>query len=515
MKGLEVKSISKAFSGVPVLRDVSLCIPAGSILGLIGENGAGKSTLMNIIGGNLSPDTGELLLDGQTYQPASPRDAQIHGIGLVHQEQNLFPNLSIGENLFLSNLPRTGPFISASQLRYQASRLLARVGLDAKPSTLLSRLSIGQRQLVELARVLATDAQFLLLDEPTTSWSDHECERFFQLIKELALSGKAIVLITHAIGDVLKHCDTVAVLRDGAVVECQPTATATANQLVASMVGRPLKEFFPVRNQWTQPLERAPVRLSVRDVSQPSIVDRICFDLHQREVLGLYGLMGAGRTELARMIFGLDRYRSGEIVLDGTPLRGDQRARINQGLAFVTESRRQSGICPPASLADNLSLAALPRYRSDLTGLLRQAELDRDVDTMKQACSVQSTLRSEQPIWTLSGGNQQKIVLGKWLLADPKVLILDEPTRGVDIGAKYEIYRLIHTLADSGKSVLVISSDLDELMGICDRILVMSLGRMTADLARDVWGREPILSAALAMHRRDAEQAGEKEMVAD
>jgi len=503
---LSFHAITKSFFGVKVLKDVTFSVGAGRVVGLVGENGAGKSTLMNLLGGNLRPDAGAMRFNGSDYAPRDPRDARSAGIGFVHQELNLFPNLSIAENLFLDGFPTRGPFIRRGRLRDLAAALLNRAGLDLPPETRVERLSSGERQLVEIARALSFDARLLILDEPTTSLSARECERLFALVGQLRAEGRSLIYISHALGDVLRLCDDVVVLRDGEVVGQRPAGEWDPGRMVSLMVGRELKRLFPERAPPAQRggpsseqggPERGTPLLEVRGVAQPGVVRDISFTLHRSEILGVSGLMGAGRTELARILFGLDPCERGRITLAGEPVAGTPRRRIRSGLALLTESRRDDGLCLEASLADNLALVTLARYARTPLRLLHLGGLRDALAKIREAVRLQPRLASAQPVKTLSGGNQQKVVLAKWLLAEPRVLILDEPTRGIDVGAKFEIYQLIHDLADRGAGVLVISSELEELTGLCDRILVMSHGRITDDLSRAEFDRERILNAAL------------------
>lgn len=508
---LNLNQIEKSFFGVRVVRSASFQVRQASILGLVGENGAGKSTLMNIIGGNLRPDSGTMQLRGQNYAPQSPRDASRSGIAFVHQELNLFPNLSIAENLFVTDLPSTGPFVRSATLHSRAAELLKRVGLALPPDTLVETLSASDRQLVELARALSLDAALIILDEPTSSLSARECERLFALMRQLRDEGRSIIFISHALGDVLRNCDDVVVLRDGEMVSTGPAAQYSLDRLVTLMVGRELKQLFPQRRNPTgaeRPENaasghRKPPLLELQHVTQPHIVQNISLSLEAGEVLGIAGLMGAGRTELARIIFGLDPFESGAILFKGKPLaRNRARQRVQRGIAFMTESRREDGLCPEASLADNLALVALPEHTRSPFGLINLAGLRYAISKMRESVRLQSRLSNNQPTRTLSGGNQQKVVFAKWLLAQPQVFILDEPTRGIDIGAKSEIYQLILDRADAGCGVVIISSEIEELTGLCDRILVLNRGRISAELTRGQFDRETILRAALPEEAR-------------
>lgn len=505
-----VDGIGKSFFGVKVLKNVRFQLVPGNILGLVGENGAGKSTLMNILGGNLPPDAGRMRVRGEPYAPRTSNDARAAGIAFVHQELNLFPNLTIAENLFLNSFPTFGqqdsphgrqsggfPFIDRQRLFDLARAQLQRVGLSHDPRTLVDRLSSGERQLVEIAKALSARARIIILDEPTTSLSARECDRLFKLLQQLRAEGISMIYISHALGDVLRLCDQIAVLRDGDLVVNGPTSQFSQDQLVSLMVGRQLNSLYPDRKSPANLKTGAPVLLQVWELSQPGFVRDISFQLAAGEVLGISGLMGAGRSELARILFGLDPCARGEILLEGIPVRGAPRRRIAQGFAFLPEDRRDEGLCMDASIADNIVLATLPSFARTPARLLKFPAIAAAVASIRQAVRLSPRAGDHQAVRTLSGGNQQKAVLAKWLLAKPKVLILDEPTRGIDVGAKFEIYQLIHQLADQGVGILVISSELEELIGICDRILVMRHGELAAEFPRAEFNRERLLSAAL------------------
>ncbi|MDW8310624.1 MAG: sugar ABC transporter ATP-binding protein [Verrucomicrobiales bacterium] len=500
---LEFEGIEKRFGSVRVLRDVRFSLPAGCTLGLVGENGAGKSTLMNILGGNLRPDAGHMRLDGRPYAPRNPLDAARHGVAFIHQELNLFPNLSVAENLFLTDFPRLGrwPFIDRRAARQRATALLEQVGLgQLPPETPVEKLSAGERQLVEIAKALEGEARLILFDEPTTSLTARETERLFALLARLQAEGRTLIYISHQLDDVLRLCHRIVVLRDGEVVGQGPTPEFTPDRLVSLMVGRSLTQMFPARVA----APRDEVVLEVNGVTQPGFVRDIRFRLHRGEILGLAGLMGAGRSELARLLFGLEPCQRGEIRVNGQPLRPAPRRCIRQGIALLTENRREDGLCLEASIADNIVLATLPAHRRGRVGWLDTAGLRAAVNRIRQAVGLTPTATNDQPVRTLSGGNQQKVLLARWLLARPGVFILDEPTRGIDVGAKHDIYCLIHELAANGAGVLLISSELEELTGLCDRILVMSRGEIVDELHRAEFDRERILRAALGAGRPEA-----------
>lgn len=469
---LECEALTKAFAGVRVLKGVSLRVGPASVAGLAGENGAGKSTLMNLIGGIHQPDSGQMRWMGEPYTPAGPLDAVRAGIAFVHQELNLFGNLSIADNLFLTN------YGSRRSMQQRARDLLARVELTASPDTLVESLPPGERQLVEIARALSTSAKLIIFDEPTTSLSHRETSRLFAMIERLREDGISMVYISHALEDLKRVCDTVTVMRDGEVAGSGDAAQFPIQRIITMMVGRPIEQLYPARP--STPAEEA--LLCVRDVSQPGVVEGISFDLHPGEVLGVAGLMGSGRSEVARILFGLDPLLRGEVVLDGKPVtRESTRERIRLGMAMLTESRRADGLFMDASVRENLEIVHQDAAR---------------VPGLATALHVSCANLESQPVRQLSGGNQQKVALGKWLVRSPRVLILDEPTRGVDIGAKYEIYSLINELAGQGVAILAISSELEELMGMCDRILAMRRGEIRQTFARP-FDRERILEAAL------------------
>jgi ribose transport system ATP-binding protein len=495
---LECTGIDKSFFGVRVLKGVDLCVPAGRTVGLVGENGAGKSTLMNVLGGNLRPDAGRMTIAGEPYAPVSPRDAEARGIAFIHQELNLFPNLSIAENICLTAFPRRGPLIDRQAARDRAAALLGQVGLAMPPDVLVERLSAGERQLVEIARALGIDARLVILDEPTTSLTSRETAHLFELLGRLRDRGISMIYISHALGDVLRVCDGIVVLRDGEVVEAAPRTSFDVNRMIALMVGRSLDQLFPPRR--SVPGEE--IVLAADGVSQPNVVAGISFGLRRGEVLGISGLMGSGRTELARILFGLDPMAAGDVRLGAQSIRHlTPRERIARGLAFVTEDRRGEGLLFDASIADNITMVSAAAHAGGPFGWLRREALGQETERVRGAVRLTPTADLNRPVRTLSGGNQQKVVLARWLLARPRALILDEPTRGIDVGARYEVYALIDDLAAGGAGVLVISSDLEELVGICDRILVMSRGRITDELHRADFDRDRLLRAAFDVGR--------------
>lgn len=496
---LECSQIRKNYFGVSVLHDVKLTLAAGRVLGLVGENGAGKSTLMNILGGVTLPDAGSMRLNGVEYAPTSPAEATHQGVAFVHQELNLFTNLSIAENLFISAFPKNKFYgIDRSLMRTKTAELLSAVSLEVTPETLVENLSPGERQLVEIARALGQNAQLIIFDEPTTSLTNRETDRLFALIEKLRKQGIAMIYISHVLPDVFRMCDDLVILRDGKIVATGQINEFTVERMIALMVGRSLDQLYPPRE--SKPFPEAV--LQVNNLSQPGVLENISFHLQRGEVLGIAGLMGAGRTELARILFGLEPCAHGEITLQREDISQlSTRERIQRRMAFLTENRREEGLMMEAAISDNFALAALPKFTSK--GFLQRRRLDEAVNQMATAVQLKGTGNYRQAVRNLSGGNQQKVVLGKWLLRDPSVLILDEPTRGVDVGARAEIYSMINQLAAQGTGLLFISSELEELIGVCDRLLVMKRGVIAAQFERAQFNREHILSAALQANEND------------
>jgi ABC-type sugar transport system ATPase subunit len=484
-----------------VLKGVSLRLGAGRVLGLVGENGAGKSTLLNVLGGVLAPEAGSMRLDGAPYAPASPSEATARGVAFVHQELNLFPNLTVAENVFLDALPCRGPFVDRGRLEARTRALLGEVGLDVPAAALVEDLSPGERQLVEIVKALAVDARVVILDEPTTSLTAPEAERLFAIVARLRGQGRAVVYVSHALRDVLRLADDVLVLRDGAVVGGGPRSGFDEARLVSLMVGREIDTVFPVRGA----APSGEVALEARGLRAGRGVRGIDLVVRRGEVVGLAGLMGAGRTEALRALFGLDRPAGGEVRVAGRPTAPSPRAAIRSGVALVTEDRRQDGLVTDATVGENLTLVALPSLAAG--AFLPTARVAAAAAEQARALRVETATGLGAPARSLSGGNQQKVVLGKWLMARPGVFLLDEPTRGIDVGAKQQVYRLVADLADAGAAVLVASSEIEELVGLCDRILVVRRGEIAARFVRpglapaegeaSGFDREAILRAAL------------------
>jgi ribose transport system ATP-binding protein len=502
---LQARGIRKAFPGVQALDGVSLSVSAGEVLAVLGENGAGKSTLMKILAGIHAPDAGEMLLDNEPVRFSGVAEAMARGIVLIHQELNLAGNLSVAANLFLGNEELRGGllgWLDRRGMNERARRLLERVGLDVAPSRLVADLPLGQRQMVEIARALSRKARVLIMDEPTSSLTQRETERLFEVIAELKRSGVAVLYISHRLMEVQTVADRVVVLRDGRNSGELARAEISHRRMVELMVGRDLKQFFR-RGHAIQETEH-PIRLEVRDLCyRGGPQNPVSFAVRGGEIVGMAGLVGAGRTELAEALFGLRPLVRGEVQLDGRPVAirspGDA---VAAGLLLAPEDRRQFGLVLEESVQHNLGLPNLDRNsRLGMVSLRRESEMAR---RLCERLRVRTPCLS-QPVGLLSGGNQQKVVFGKWLARQPRVLILDEPTRGVDVGAKSEIYALMDELAAAGIAIVMISSDLEEVLGMSDRVLVLHEGRLAGELPR------PALSEQAIMHLATGGDASEPE----
>ncbi|NNE92440.1 MAG: sugar ABC transporter ATP-binding protein [Verrucomicrobiales bacterium] len=479
MAWLELFNLTKTFPGVRAVDDVSLDLDRGECLALMGENGAGKSTLIKILAGAIQPDSGEIRIKGDPVSFPNPVAAQQGGIGVIYQEFNLIPDLSIRDNLFLGrDLTRRGGWLRRTEETDQALEILEKVGLSGiNPETTCRRLTVAQQQLVEIARAFIADAKLIVMDEPTAALTTRETTCLFDLIDELKSHNIGIIYISHRLEEIERVADRVAVLRDGALVAEDPVEKMGRATLIEHMVGRKLESEFPERGE----NRSADIALRVRGLTRGTKVRDVSFELQAGEILGLTGLVGAGRTELARLIFGADRPDSGSIELHGVPVSFQSpRQAIRAGICLLTEDRKQQGLILNHPVVENFGLPNLRDFsRGPFLNLAGEA---RSFDHYVDKIGIRTTGR-RQPAGTLSGGNQQKIVLAKWLQRNAEVLIFDEPTRGIDVGAKYEIYKLIQELAAQGKAILFISSELPETLGMCDRILVMREGRLTGEIS--------------------------------
>ena len=472
---LEMNNIGKSFPGVRALDQVDLTLYEGEVLALLGENGAGKSTLIKMLGGAHQPDEGSIYIEGRPARFNSPREANAAGIGVIFQEFNLIPELTAWENLFLGRESGLG-FVNRSQEKERARNLFAQIGVDVPIDLPCCRLSIAQQQIVEIAKSLSHDCRLMVMDEPSAALTPTEVERLFEIIRDLKRKGIGVIYISHRLDEVFEIADRVTVLRDGRHVGTADIARLNRQKIIEMMVGREIEDEFP-----KQPAEIGEPRLSVRNLCRGSEVQNVSFDVYSGEILGITGLVGAGRTETVRLIFGADRRDSGDISLDGRPLDiREPRDAIQAGICLLTEDRKSQGLVLGQSLRENFGLPNLPSLASH--GFVnRRREADR-FSTYVERLGIK-TPNHEQLAGNLSGGNQQKVVLAKWLEKSAEVIIFDEPTRGIDVGAKYEIYLLMNELAKEGKAIIMISSELPEILGMSDRILVMHEGRITGEVS--------------------------------
>ncbi|MGU7771678.1 sugar ABC transporter ATP-binding protein [Burkholderia sp. MR1-5-21] len=492
----EMSGIEKRFGATKALRGVQLKVRSHEIHAVMGENGAGKSTLMKILSGVYRPDAGEILLDGKPIVLRSPADAQAMGINLIYQELSVAPNMTVAQNVFMGHIPRRRfGMVDERQMNSRTSAILDTLGAPFDATTLVGTLSIAERQQVEIARALVHESRILIMDEPTAALSDRETERLFELVENLRDRGIAILYISHRMAEVERLANRVTVLRDGGYVGELDHHELDPQRIVQMMVGRPADDFYQHERRAT----RGEVRLSVRGISGGKVAP-CSLDLHAGEVTGLGGLVGAGRTELARLIFGADRKQAGQIYLDGEELQIKSPSdAIRAGIAYLPEDRKQLGLFLQLPVLENAMMNVLDRHTR--SGVVKHQLLTRHTVEAIEKLNIKVSGPSGI-VGGLSGGNQQKVLLARWLEIGPKVLILDEPTRGVDIGAKSEIYKIIHQLADAGVAILCISSELPELIGICDRILVMREGTLAGELTGDAISQEGVMS--LATHAANA-----------
>lgn len=494
---MEMTDIRKSFGSIPVLKRVSFELARGEVHALMGGNGAGKSTLMKILTGVYTRDSGTVRIDGQEVDLHDAVSAERAGIAMIFQEFSLIPTLTVAQNIFLRREPRIGgtPFINNAEMVRRSRAILEELGVDIDPETPAGTLSVGYMQIVEIAKALSKNARILVMDEPTSSLSESETEALFSLVRKLKASGISIVYISHRMAEILANCDRVTVMRDGETVMTENCEGLTVDEIVDAMLGAGNAASFEWHERPEQP-DAAPI-LEVRGLSLPPRVSDVNFSIRPGEIVGLAGLMGSGRTEIAEAIFGRRTPAAGTILFDGKPLNGQQDA-IERGIALVPEDRRKMGLVLDHSVKDNILLPNLHRFTRHL--LVQDAEVQRAVDATIRGLSIK-TDNAEKLARLLSGGNQQKIVIGKWLARSPRLLILDEPTIGVDIGAKSEIVDTVRRMADAGAAVLLISSELEEIMAISDRILVLHNGRIAQEMKRRNVASEEELHHAIQGHR--------------
>lgn len=479
---LKAVKISKKYPGVKALDDVDMDIRKGEIHALVGENGAGKSTFVNVIGGVVKPDSGSIIFEGKHVQINDPKQAFETGIAVVHQELSLFPNLGIATNLFLSNLDeQKSLFVPDKKMEQDTREILNRVGLQhVLPKTKVSALQPGEQQLVEIARAIVANAKLIVLDEPTSSLADREIKTLFQIIHELRKEGVSIIFVSHRLDEVFQLCDRVTVLRDGKNIKTVETQAIDKSELVSLILGRKLSEMY----SQAETNEAGEELLRVEDIWETSKLHGVSFSLHKGEILGIAGLLGSGRSELVRTIFGLRKRERGTIFLHGRPIQvRSPEDVISRGIGFITEDRHKEGLVLEKSLKDNVVMANLKMF-ANRWGLMSPTLERRAALRQKEHLNIVTPSISRK-VKFLSGGNQQKVVLSKWLEISPEIYILDEPTRGIDVGAKSEFFKIIKSLAENGAGVLFISSELQEIVSICHRVLVLRNGKLIAEFCGD------------------------------
>lgn len=487
---IELKNIHKAFGSNEVLKGVNLTLKSGEVHALMGENGAGKSTLMNILTGIHKQDKGQIFVDGQEVSFKNPLEAEAHGIAFIHQELNIWPNLSILENLFMMHSITNGMGV----LDFKAMRKLAEekcreIEIELPLDMEEGECSVGQQQMTEIVRNLLVDAKVVIMDEPTAALTERETEKLFEVMRSLKKRGVAMVYISHRMEEVTANCDTITVMRDGVSVATKSVKEYGMEQIIRDMVGRSITEFYPDRRN-----KPAEVILEVKSFNQTGVFRDVSFNLRKGEILGVAGLMGAGRTEIMRAIFGVDPHESGELVFKGEPLKITKpEDAIKAGMAFVTENRKTEGLILDFSILRNIALPSVDTFAKN--SVINFGKLSGFADEMAKKLGVKAH-SLELEAGALSGGNQQKVVIAKWVGMKPDVIIMDEPTRGIDVGAKRDIYELMNELTASGVSIIMVSSELPEVLGMSDRILVVHEGRIAGELLRDEADQEKIMTLA-------------------
>jgi L-arabinose transport system ATP-binding protein len=487
---LELQGVGKKFPGVVALQDVSLSVRDGEVRALMGENGAGKSTLLKILSGEHRPDSGAVRLSGVAHTFAGPRAAAAAGIAVIHQELQLAPDMSVAENLMLGAMPARMGVLNGRAMREQAAGVLRRLGEDIDPRALVKSLPIGRRQMVEIGKALLRDARVIAFDEPTSSLSARETETLMRIVRDLRQEGRAILYVSHRLEEIFALCDSASVLRDGRLVASHDAlAGVSKDQLISEMAGRAIADIYSYRARPT-----GEVSLEVKDLTGPGLVAPASFAARKGEILGFFGLVGAGRSELFRLIYGARRPTGGAVLVHGEGRRfAYPRQAIAAGLALCPEDRKDEGIVPLLSVRENLVLA----HRNAGGGVLRNPAREAKQTADGIAALKVKTASAESAISTLSGGNQQKVVLARWLAAGAEIFLMDEPTRGIDVGARSEIYALLFRMAEEGKTILVASSDTPEILGLCDRVIVMREGRIAGELTREAATQDTMLKLAL------------------
>ncbi len=487
---LEAEGISKFFPGVKALDNVSLRVRPGTVHALMGENGAGKSTLMKCLIGIYRPDKGSIRVKGEPVEFTDTMDALRSGISMIHQELNLVPHMTVTENIWLGREPMKYGFVDHGQLTRQTQALLDKLNIRLTADRLVGDLSIAAQQMVEIAKAVSWNADIVIMDEPTSALTEGEVAHLFTIIRDLRAQGKAIIYISHKMDEIFAITDEISVFRDGTWVGSKNTTEFTRQSLITQMVGRELTQLFPKFNNTI-----GEEVLTVRNLTRQGVFHDVSFSVRRGEILGVAGLVGAGRSEVMESLFGMERFDSGEVLIDGAPVTIDSPSvAIEKGMALLTEDRKKSGLFLVLSVLENMSIVKMPEYIGK-SGFVQHVKMAEDCMEQIRRLNIK-TPTMDQIINNLSGGNQQKVLIARWLLAQPKILILDEPTRGIDVGAKAEIYHLISELANRGVAVIMVSSELPEILGMSDRVMVMHEGRITGILEKDEADQETILSLA-------------------
>ena len=486
----EMTGITKRFPGVLALNDVHLNLRPGSVHSLMGENGAGKSTLMKILAGVYTLDEGQILINGNQVKIANPLDGLANGISMIHQELMFIPELTAAENIYLGRELRTkAGLVSKKLMIAETQRVFDRWNINIDPSAQMKNLSVAQAQMVEIAKAIAFKSKIIIMDEPTSAITEREVARLHEMIRDLRSAGTAIVYITHKMDEVFAISDEVTVFRDGTWVATEKAANMNRDKLISLMVGRELNQLFPKADA-----KIGEVILEVEGLSRGRLVKNVSFNLRRGEILGIAGLMGSGRSEVLETLFGIYPAESGTVKVNGQVVKiREPYQAIDAGIGLLTEDRKKTGIMPVLSVRDNMSMAAIKRF--SLMGVLRRPMIDRECEAQRSALALK-TPSLDQLIQNLSGGNQQKVLLSRWLLTDPDILIIDEPTRGIDVGAKSEIHRLMGDLAKQGKAIIMVSSEMPEILGMSDRVVVMCEGQMVGEVSRKDATQEKIMELA-------------------
>lgn len=489
---LQVQNLSKSFLGVKALDNIQFDIQKGEVHALMGENGAGKSTFMKILMGLLKPDSGEIIFEGEILKSSNVHENLLKGISMIHQEILVVPELTVAQNIFLGREISYRSWLNDKVINQKAQELLDLIGVKINAQTKIKNLRIAEMQMVEIAKAISNNAKVIIMDEPTSALTNNEVAMLFKIIKDLKDKGVAIIYISHKMDEIYEIADRITVLRDGNYIETKKTNEFDKNALIALMVGREINDLFPEKE--ISKGEKKAI-LSIKNFSSKGKFENINFEVHAGEVLGIAGLMGAGRTEIVRAIFGLDKYDNGEITLKGNKISiKSPKEAIENGIGYVSEDRKALGFIPAMSINENISLSSLANISK--AWFVNSTDEQEATTQLSNDLKIKSTSMN-QKVMTLSGGNQQKVVIAKVLLTSPSLVILDEPTRGIDIGAKFEIYKLINQLTDKGIAVIMISSELPEILGMSDRIMVLSKGKQTALLSRQEATQEKIMQYAV------------------